>query len=78
MILPKYSNFFSVEALKLISFRSVKMDKDQVNKILEGLQNDLKALILETRKKYTSVKEVTIQLFFSLHINYGILLYSGM
>ena len=34
------------------------MDKDQVNRVIEGLQSDLKTLILETRKKYTSVKEV--------------------
>ena len=34
------------------------MDKDQVNRVIEGLQSDLKTLILETRKKYSSVKEV--------------------
>lgn len=35
-----------------------RMDKDQVNRVIEGLQSDLKTLILETRKKYSSVKEV--------------------
>lgn len=45
------------------------MDKDQVNRILEGLQNDLRTLIVETRKKYTSVKEVTVQLFLIFSVN---------
>ncbi len=37
------------------------MDKDQVTKLIEGLQSDLKTLILETKKKYPTVKEVIIR-----------------
>ena len=40
------------------------MDRDQVNRLVEGLQGDLKSLILETRKKYPTVKEVT---YYFLH-----------
>ena len=36
------------------------MERDQVNRLLDGLQSDLKTLIGEARKKYPSVKEVSI------------------
>lgn len=36
------------------------MEREQTNKLLEGLQLDLKNLHLEGKKKYPQVKEVTI------------------
>ncbi|EFX73897.1 hypothetical protein DAPPUDRAFT_307567 [Daphnia pulex] len=47
------------------------MDKDQVNRVIEGLQSDLKTLILETRKKYTSVKEACEEVLSKLKNSYG-------
>ncbi|KZS11860.1 MON2 protein, partial [Daphnia magna] len=47
------------------------MDKDQVNRILEGLQNDLRTLIVETRKKYTSVKEASEEVLTKLKNPYS-------
>ncbi|KAI9558503.1 hypothetical protein GHT06_015291 [Daphnia sinensis] len=47
------------------------MDKDQVNRILEGLQNDLRTLIVETRKKYASVKEASEEVLTKLKNPYS-------
>lgn len=40
------------------------MDKEQFNRLLDGLQSDLKALVVEARKKYPSVKEVLNDSFY--------------
>nr|CAH0104416.1 unnamed protein product [Daphnia galeata] len=47
------------------------MDKDQVNRVIEGLQSDLKTLILETRKKYSSVKEACEEVLSKLKNSYS-------
>jgi hypothetical protein len=58
LALPHYKSSVSLQIAKQLVIDFYRMDKDQVNRIIEGLQSDLKTLILETRKKYTSVKEV--------------------
>jgi len=37
------------------------MDKDLVNRFLEGIQLDLKNLVLESKKKYPTIKEVNLK-----------------
>jgi hypothetical protein len=58
LALPHYKSSVSLQIAKQLVIDFYRMDKDQVNRVIEGLQSDLKTLILETRKKYTSVKEV--------------------
>ncbi len=58
LALPHYKSSVSLQIAKQPVIDFYRMDKDQVNRVIEGLQSDLKTLILETRKKYTSVKEV--------------------
>ena len=36
------------------------MDRDLMNRLVEGLQSDLKNLIIETRKKHPAIKDVSI------------------
>lgn len=44
------------------------MDRDLTNKLLEGLVNDLKALLLETKKKHPQIKEVREDLHYIIHM----------